>query len=59
MKSKLYSSIDSLMFCPNCHRQIKSPVQGNLKVSGKIRILCSCGGGMVIVKGEKIKEIKK
>jgi DNA-directed RNA polymerase subunit RPC12/RpoP len=58
MKERVYETKSDKLFCPNCHRKVNMPFKGNINITGKMNINCSCGGGRVIIKGKKEEDKK-
>lgn len=58
MKKREYKEMGMLMFCPSCHRQVKSPFASQkINVIGNFNLKCGCGNGVVVVHGNPKKEI--
>jgi len=50
IRIKVYDKMTGLFFCPNCHRRINAPFDGNIKVTGAINLRCRCKKGLIIIK---------
>jgi uncharacterized protein YlaI len=54
MKTSIYITEDvvkEVYFCPICHREIKFPFKGNIKIKGSVNINCgNCKKGRVSIK---------
>ena len=56
MKERVYKVKPERMFCPSCHREVNFPFQGNMNITGKMKLACVCKNGVVIIQGEKKEE---
>lgn len=58
MKERVYEVKPDRMYCPSCHREVNLPFQGNMNITGNIKIACGCKGGVVMIKGKKEEDKK-